>query len=97
MTNSDFNVVDHLLNNCGFGTQANLAAVAKRRQSAVSVWKKENSIPSNIQVVLIIEGRNRGHDIGPNDFFPPDLRSDHGKARDEAIQKTDVKLRASSN
>lgn len=68
-----FNVVDNLLLS-GFGTQTRLASAAKVGQPVVVHWRKENRIPHDRMRLILKAARDEGIDIGPNDFFEPELR-----------------------
>jgi|GEM_PF-2297180 len=70
-----WNVITHLTNTVGFGSQKDLADAIDCSRGLITKMKQDNSVPSNRQVQIILAGRELGLNVVPNDFFPPDLRS----------------------
>ena len=81
----NWNVVEHLVQDCGFGQQKRLAAAVGVRESVVSDWRRKNVIPSDRQPLIIRAAREMGLVVLPEDFFPPELRGRAAPA-DEAAQ-----------
>ncbi len=90
-----WNVITHLTKTCGFESQEKLATAVGLTPSTISSMKAANRIPSNRQEEIIRVGRLMGLDIVPDDFFPPDLRSDRGKSSEDTSEKRIEKSGAS--
>ena len=69
----NFNVVDNLLLK-GFVTQTRLAAAARVGQPMIVHWRKENRITHDRMREILKFARAEGIDVGPDDFFEPELR-----------------------
>lgn len=54
-----------------FGSQAEVAAVCNKTQTAFAMWKKRGRIPTDDISSLLAEARTRNLPLQPNDFFEP--------------------------